>query len=65
MEVNPKRPIGKIRSYWLRERHAKALDMFRARHGYTSQGGALRAILEAVEETEQTEGENNAAKAQK
>ena len=53
-------PLGKIRSYWLHTRHAEALDMFRRRHGHQSQGGALRAILEVVEETEQAEGVNHA-----
>ena len=52
---------GKVRSYWLGESHAEALDLFRRRYGYRSQGGALRAILDIVAETEEepTDADDN------
>ncbi len=48
---------GSVKSFWLGEKHIQALSVFRNRHRYSSNGAALRAILEIVlQDEEETRG---------
>jgi hypothetical protein len=43
---------GRVKSFWLGEKHVRALQSFQQRHEHSSEGAALRAILDVVAEVE-------------
>ena len=56
MEQDRNQDGGKRHTYWLKGEHVEALGLFQRRHGHGSKGGALRAILEIVAESEKPGG---------